>query len=131
LATFNLAFTKRKRKPVYKVKIMKNRTAITVRFSTAEKEAAEQNAQKCGVSVSRFLALTGSQNRQPISDEEKRLLIKVVVALNKLGNNLNQLAATSNAARNGSEFSPAQAEIEKGGTDVQSLVAAIRKRMNI
>ncbi len=110
---------------------MKNRTAITVRFSTAEKEAAEQNAQQCGVSVSRFLALTGSQNRQPISDEEKRLLLKIVVALNKLGNNLNQLAATSNAARNGSEFSPATAEIEKGGTDVQSLVAAIRKRMNI
>jgi hypothetical protein len=125
--------TKRKPKPRSgQSEIMKqNRIALTVRFSPEEKEKAELNAAESGITLSRFLAQAGSLNRLPISDEERQLLIKVVVALNKLGNNVNQLAATSNAARNGSEVAPDEAEIEKAGTDVQSLVAAIRKRMNI
>jgi hypothetical protein len=110
---------------------MNNRTPITVRFSTEEKQATEQNAQTCGLSVSRFLAVTGSQNRQPISEEQRTLWVKIVVALNKLGNNVNQLTAASNASRIGSAAAPADLEIEKAGTDVQSLVAAIRQRMNI
>jgi hypothetical protein len=134
LATFNLVFRKAgkaKPKTVYKVKMMKKRTPITVRFFEEEKAAAEQNAQECRLSVSRFLALTGAAGRQPISDEEKRLLIKVVVALNRLGNNVNQLTAASNAGRIGSQAAPADSEIQKAGADVQSLVAAIRARMNI
>ncbi len=111
--------------------MMKKRAPITVRFFEEEKAAAEQNAQECGLSVSRFLALTGAAGRQPISEEEKRLLIKVVIALNRLGNNVNQLTAASNASRIGSQAAPADSEIEKAGADVQSLVAAIRKRMNI
>jgi hypothetical protein len=108
-----------------------NRIALTVRFSPAEKEKAELNATECGITLSRFLAQAGSLNRLPISDEERQLLIKVVVALNRVGNNLNQLAAQSNAARKGSGASPAETEIEKAGTETQKLVGLIRKRMNI
>jgi hypothetical protein len=110
---------------------MENRIAITVRFSAEEKLKTKTNAAEVGASVSRFLALTGAAGRQPISDEERKLLIKIVVALNRLGNNLNQLTAATNASRIGSAAAAADSEIERAGADVQSLIAAIRQRMNI
>ncbi len=104
---------------------------ITVRFTPEEKRRTEKNADGAGLSVSRFLAVTGSEAAQPISDEERTLLIKIVVALNRLGSNINQLAAAKNAARRGSGQQPEQSEIEKAGTEVQNLAAEIRAKIKI
>lgn len=104
---------------------------ITVRFTPEEKQLTEQNADVAGLSVSRFLALTGSAARQPVSDEEKKLYIKIIVALNQIGNNINQLAAATNASRRGSAAAPEVSEIEAAGIEAKKLVDAIKKRINL
>ncbi len=104
---------------------------ITVRFTEQEKRQTEQNADAAGLSISRFLAVTGSTAQQPITAEEKELYIKIIVALNRVGNNLNQLAAATNAARRGSGQPPEQSEIEQAGTEVQQLATAIRAKIKI
>ncbi len=104
---------------------------ITVRFTDAEKRRTEQNADASGLSVSRFLALTGSAAQQPITAEEKSLYIKIVVALNRIGNNINQLSTATNAARRGSATAPEFSEIETAGIEARKLVEAIKKRINL
>jgi uncharacterized protein (DUF1778 family) len=104
---------------------------ITVRFTPEEKRLTEQNAAAAGLSVSRFLALTGSAAQQPVSDEEKKLYIKIVGALNRIGKNINDLAAATNAARRGSAVEPESSEIQTAGTELIKLVQAIRKRINL
>ncbi len=104
---------------------------ITVRFTDKEKANTEANATAAQLSVSRFLALTGSEAQQPMTAEQRGLLVKIVVALNRLGNNINQLAAAKNAARRGSGQPPDESEIEKAGTEVQNLAAAIREKIKI
>ncbi len=104
---------------------------ITVRFTPEEKRLTEQNAEISGLSVSRFLALTGSAAQQPVSDEEKQLYIKIVGALNRIGKNINDLAAATNASRRGSAVTPEHSEIETAGIELKKLVEAIRKRINL
>jgi uncharacterized protein (DUF1778 family) len=105
--------------------------AITVRFTPEEKRRTEQNADAAGLSVSRFLAATGSEAAQPISSEERKLYVQIIVELKRIGNNINQLAAAKNAARRGSGQQPEQSEIEKAGTEVQNLAAELRAKIKI
>ncbi len=104
---------------------------MTVRFTDEEKQNTEQNADITGLSVSRFLALTGSAGHQPVTAEEKALLIKIIAALNRIGKNINDLAAASNASRYGTGRKPEDSEIEAAGTEVKKLVQAVRKRINL
>jgi uncharacterized protein (DUF1778 family) len=105
--------------------------AITVRFTDEEKENTEQNADITGLSVSRFLALTGSAGHQPVTAEEKALLIKILAVLNRMAKNINDLAKASNASRYGAGGKPEDSEIETAASEVKKLVQAIRKRINL
>jgi hypothetical protein len=104
---------------------------ITVRFAAAEKQRTEQNAAAAGLSISRFLAVTGSAAAQPIGSDERALYTQIIVELRRIGNNINQLAAAKNAARRGSGQAPEQSEIEQAGTEVQQLATAIRAKIKI
>ncbi len=108
-----------------------NRIAITVRFSPEEKENTERNAAEVGCSVSRFLASTGSRNRQPVSREEREFSAKIIAALNRLGNNVNQLATEKNVAQFGAAAEPEAYVIEQAGLEILSLVAEIRERIKL
>ncbi len=108
-----------------------NRIAITVRFSPEEKENTEKNAAEVGASVSRFLARTGSEKRQPPDREERKLLIKIVAELNRLGSNVNQLAKETNSAVYTGEASPDEFRFEQAGLEVLSLVAEIKNRIKL
>jgi hypothetical protein len=108
-----------------------NRIAITVRFSPEEKENTEKNAAEVGASVSRFLARTGSQNRQPPDREERQLLIKLIAGLNRLGSNVNQLAKETNSAIYTGESSPDEFRFEQAGLEILSLVSEIKERIKL
>jgi hypothetical protein len=109
-----------------------NRVAITVRFSPDEKENTEKNAAAVGCSVSRFLARTGSQNRQPPNPEERKLLIKIIAELNRLGSNVNQLAKETNSAKFlTGEALPDEFRFEQAGLEILSLVAEIKERIKL
>ncbi len=110
---------------------MENRIAITVRFTQEEKRRTEKNAAEVGASVSRFLARTGSQNRQPVSREEREILAKLVVELNRLGNNVNQLTTAMNLARQTNEKEPEDYVIEQAGLSILSMVADIREKIKL
>jgi hypothetical protein len=119
-------------KEVDKVNFMRtNRIAITVRFTEQEKLNTEKNAAEVGTSVSRFLARTGSQNRQPPSREERELLAKLIVGLNQLGNNVNQLTAATNSARKTGEPLPDEFRFEQAGLLILSLVSEIKERIKL
>jgi membrane-bound lytic murein transglycosylase B len=107
------------------------RIAITVRFSPEEKEKTEKNAAEVKASVSRFLARTGSQNRQPVSREERELLAKLIVQLNHLGNNVNQLTTATNLARKSGEPLPDEFRFEQAGLLIISLVSEIKERIKL
>jgi hypothetical protein len=104
---------------------------MTIRFTDDEKQRTEQNAAAAQLSVSRFLARTGSAARQPMPRDEREIYAQIILDLRRIGNNINQLAAAQNAARRGSSQPPAQSEIEKAGTDVQKLAATIREKIRL
>lgn len=104
---------------------------ITVRFTAQEKARTEKNAAAAGLSVSRFLAVTGTVELLPLTEEERDLYIKIAVALNRVGSNLNQLAAAMNAARRGLGAAPEQSEIEKAGEAVRELIKDVRERIGL
>ncbi len=108
-----------------------NRIAITVRFTEQEKLNTEKNAAEVGASVSRFLARTGSQNRQPPDREERQLLAKLIVGLNQLGNNVNQLTTATNSAIKTGEPLPDDFRFEQAGLLILSLVSEIKERIKL
>ena len=103
--------------------------AITVRFSAEEKQKTEQNAAVTGLSVSRFLAKTGSAATQPLTKEEKNFLIEIILQLRRIGNNLNQLAIAQNASRFGNTAAPASSEIERAGIELKKLIQILRNKL--
>lgn len=108
-----------------------NRIAITVRFSPEEKEKTEKNAAEVGASVSRFLARTGSENRQPVNREEREILAKLIVGLKRLGNNVNQLTTATNSARKTGEPLADDFRFEQAALSILSLVAEIKERVKL
>jgi hypothetical protein len=98
---------------------------ITVRFTEEEKKKAEQNATAAGLSVSRFLAKTGSKGNQPITAEEKQFYIKILAQIKPAASNLNQLAAKANAGK-----PPLALEISETLKELRYLIKIIKDEID-
>lgn len=102
---------------------------ITVRFTAEEKANTEQNAAAAGLSISRFLAKTGSAAQQPVTEEERKEVNKIIVELKRIGNNVNQLAKANNASFTGSAAKPEDSEIEAAAIELRNFIKDLKQRL--
>lgn len=76
-----------------------NLNRISVYLTAAEKRQVQKNAQKYGLTVSRFLSFTGSRDELPPTEAARNLYLDLIYEIKKAGNNLNQIARALNASR--------------------------------
>ena len=68
-------------------------TTLTIRLTKAEKERIERNAKRAERSITDYLVLLSLEMPIHVAEDVKPLLIE----LKRIGNNLNQIAATINS----------------------------------
>jgi hypothetical protein len=65
---------------------------VSAYVTKEEKQRIKNNACFYGFSVSKFLTVTASRDKLPITVEERKLLFQIIFEIKKAGNNLNQIS---------------------------------------
>lgn len=115
------------RKPKPEQEREKPRT--TIRATDQEWKAIKRRAAKSGRSISRYLVAVGTRDGQPVTQEEREEIGRLLFELHKAGTNLNQIAHSLNAARLSGQPSPSEAEVARAIADVRATVTAARTRL--
>jgi uncharacterized membrane protein len=109
---------------------------FTVRATEQEHSEIRRRADAARMSASRYLIQRGLVGRLPDlritlppSQEEREQLERILYALRKVGNNLNQLAHTANSARWTGIHQPAADEINIAAEQAKQLIDEVRKRL--
>jgi hypothetical protein len=99
---------------------------IGIYLSRDEKKAIEKNAEKYGLTVSKFLTFVGSSdnNEPPPTADERKIIFDLYYQIEKAGNNLNQVAKALNVSRIANTQPPTQQRIEEA---VTALTAVLKK----
>jgi hypothetical protein len=109
---------------------------LTVRATEQEHNELKTRASAVRMSASRYLIHRGLAGRlpnlratQPPTNEERELLERILYALRKVGNNLNQLAYATNSSRWTGTQQPPTSEINGVARQAKELIEEVKKRL--
>lgn len=100
---------------------------IGIYLTKEDKETIEKNAEKYGLTVSKFLAFVGTRDNEiPATAEDKKIIFDLNYQIEKAGNNLNQVAKRLNIASIADTQPPSQREID----EAVALFTAVLKKLD-
>jgi hypothetical protein len=109
---------------------------FTVRATEQEHSEIKRRADAARMSASRYLIHRGLAGRlpdlritPPPSQEEREQLERILYALRKVGNNLNQLAHATNSAHLTGTQQPAAGDINIAAEQAKRLIDEVKKRL--
>ena len=103
---------------------------IPVRATPEEKEKIQALAKECGVSVSRYLVRRATEEKPPLTHEEREEFLLLLTQLRMIGTNLHLLSRTINtrSARGGTNSLSVQ-ELKSVVSAVKVTTQSIRRRL--
>jgi hypothetical protein len=110
---------------------MAKEKGLLVRLENHEHEQILKKAEQFNVSASQFLCRLGMEKELPSGDEVEKFL-QIIYQLNRIGNNLNQIAIHLNASRKrGTASNLTEKEILIAALEAKNLHSKLKKLVEL
>jgi uncharacterized protein YqgQ len=100
---------------------------ITILVTRSERERLKRLAAAADKTLNYFLITSSFRKRPPMDADSAKVLTDLRLELRKIGTNLNQLAAATNAARRGNSEPPSAEQLSETIKEVQTLIEKINR----